>query len=238
MERKTNKQLTLRNTASNPLSEEQIVEATIAYANGASVTLLDCVPGLRGAISSSAATQKLLADAESLVPTKAETRTLKALGIMRAVIEKDGIPEFEKRIGAARRELIQGHLKSIVSGEFDAEDRAMYLDNDEFFGAISPRLYLRKTHRGIAVALYYAFADLFSVVRLGSFFLDDNERPFGKKLCQCELKSCGLFFFEVKPPTGRPQRRYCLKEHMLEAHNLNAVKRMEKHRSKPAMKHK
>jgi hypothetical protein len=220
--------LTLRNTPGNPLSDEQIVEATIAYANGVSVTLLDCA---LGAMSSSAATQKLLADTEVFEHTKAEKRVLKA-------IEKGGIPVFNKLLEDARKELIRGHLGDIVSGKLNPEDQAMFLENDEFFSAISPRLYLKKTPKGNSVALYYAFADLFSVIKLGSFFLDDSERPFGDKLCQCQLKSCGKFFFKIQPKNGAPQRKYCSKEHMTEAHNLNAVKRMEKHRGKPARKHK
>ena len=229
------KQLTLRNTAADPLSEKQIVEATMAYANGVSVTLLDCVPESRGAISSSASTQQLLADAEISTPTDADMK--KALKTMKAS-EKGGKPALEKFLEGARKELIRGHLGSIVSGEFDVEDQAKFLDNDEFFSSIRPRLYLKKNHEGNSVALYYTFADLFSLVRLGSFFLEDRQRPFGKELCQCQLESCAKFFFKIQPPKGAPQRKYCCSQHMTEAHNLNAAKRMEKHRSKPAKRHK
>lgn len=46
----------------------------------------------------------------------------------------------------------------------------------------------------------------------------DDSRPFGRALCQCRLKECRRFFLEQKPATGRPQRLYCSREHMLAAH--------------------
>lgn len=48
--------------------------------------------------------------------------------------------------------------------------------------------------------------------------LSDDAQPFGRALCRCRLKSCGRFFLEQKPRTGRPQRLYCSREHMLAAH--------------------
>lgn len=48
--------------------------------------------------------------------------------------------------------------------------------------------------------------------------LADDAQPFGRALCRCRLKSCGRFFLEQKPRTGRPQRLYCSREHMLAAH--------------------
>lgn len=48
--------------------------------------------------------------------------------------------------------------------------------------------------------------------------LADEHRPFGRALCRCRLKDCQRFFLEVKPATGRPQRLYCSRKHMLAAH--------------------
>jgi hypothetical protein len=58
-----------------------------------------------------------------------------------------------------------------------------------------------------------AFRMLFALV------LADDAQPFGRALCRCRLKSCGQFFLEQKPRTGRPQRLYCSREHMLAAHS-------------------
>src|ERR1700686_2296778 len=41
---------------------------------------------------------------------------------------------------------------------------------------------------------------------------------YGSNLCQCKLPGCGRFFFVKKKATGRPQRLYCSRPHMLEAH--------------------
>ena len=54
--------------------------------------------------------------------------------------------------------------------------------------------------------------------------LEDDSRPFGRALCRCRYKGdgtvprCAREFLEQKPPTGRPQRLYCSREHMLKAH--------------------
>jgi hypothetical protein len=48
--------------------------------------------------------------------------------------------------------------------------------------------------------------------------LADDSRPFGGALCRCRLDGCGRFFLEQKPATGRPQRLYCSRKHMLAAH--------------------
>jgi len=59
---------------------------------------------------------------------------------------------------------------------------------------------------------------------LRAFFvsmLADESRPFGRALCQCNLKGsdpCNRAFLEQKPATGRPQRLYCSRKHMLAAH--------------------
>lgn len=57
-----------------------------------------------------------------------------------------------------------------------------------------------------------AFQALFSLL------LTDDSRGFGRALCRCRLKDCGRFFLEQKPATGRPQRLYCSRAHMLAAH--------------------
>jgi hypothetical protein len=48
--------------------------------------------------------------------------------------------------------------------------------------------------------------------------LMDESSGIGAALCQCRLKSCKRFFLEQRPSTGRPQRLYCSRDHMLEAH--------------------
>ena len=67
---------------------------------------------------------------------------------------------------------------------------------------------------------------------LTAVLLLDEQRPFGAGLCQCRLPECGRFFFEQKKETGRPQRRYCEREHMLEANARTSTARALKSRAK------
>jgi len=60
--------------------------------------------------------------------------------------------------------------------------------------------------------------------------LMDTKRTYGRDLCLCRFKSCGKFFFVVRPPRGRPQRKYCKREHMLLAHAANAAERVRRSR--------
>jgi hypothetical protein len=74
--------------------------------------------------------------------------------------------------------------------------------------------------------------DVGSAMRYGFALILDDSRPYGRALCRCRLESCRRFFFEVKPETGRPQRLYCLQDHMLEAQALRGADRVRKHRAK------
>ena len=63
--------------------------------------------------------------------------------------------------------------------------------------------------------------------------LFDDDRPHGARLCKCQLVGCGAFFFEKRPDsgTGRPRRNYCREDHMKEAHDLSAARRVAKSRA-------
>ena len=71
---------------------------------------------------------------------------------------------------------------------------------------------------------------------LTAVLLLDQDRPFGAGLCQCRLPECGRFFLERKPETGRPQRRYCSAEHMLESNSRTSTARALKSRAKAKAK--
>jgi hypothetical protein len=58
--------------------------------------------------------------------------------------------------------------------------------------------------------------------------------PLGSELCQCTLEGCTRYFLVKKPKTGRPQRLYCTREHMLEAHGKNATQRSAHSRANKA----
>jgi hypothetical protein len=60
-------------------------------------------------------------------------------------------------------------------------------------------------------------------------------RNFARDLCRCRLKGCDRFFLARKPKTGRPQRLYCTRKHMLEAHTLGSTKRVQRSRARRAL---
>jgi hypothetical protein len=103
-----------------------------------------------------------------------------------------------------------------------------------FMGAevlIHPRMVLRAVSGGLALDHYYHFKSEPELVSLGMILLLDPRRISSwPRLCQCQLPACGTFFFEKRPPTGRPQRKYCSRAHMLRAHDENASARMAKRR--------
>ena len=203
----------LRNTAVEPLSEADIVGATLEFANGAMLDLRDLVA---------------VFDYDSEVvldPCTGDEAIEKAEALFAAEMMES--PRSVEQLRREARTFTRDRLHEIVNRPMVAEDLDGITDQD-LFPYINPRPYLRKVPSGITLAFYYSFVSDLSLVRLGEILFEDTERPFHKKLCQCQLPSCGIFFFEVKPSTGRPQRRYCSEKHMLEAHDNNAAKRLLK----------
>ena len=58
------------------------------------------------------------------------------------------------------------------------------------------------TLNGLKVQNHYIILDLDAFDTFVSLLLLDEE--FGGELCQCQLKNCGRFFLEKKPPPGAP----------------------------------
>lgn len=64
-------------------------------------------------------------------------------------------------------------------------------------------------------------------------------KEFSSGLGHCEFEPCGKFFLAARSKAGgRPRIKYCSEEHMLEAHNAGAVKRVQKHRARKARRGK
>jgi hypothetical protein len=203
MEHLKGKRIKLRNTETQPLSEREIVEATVAFANGATLELKD------------------FAEGRSSQPSEEETTPSRS--------DSWGEPRTAEQIREDERRVTRELLSYILSGPMLEEDVNGLTDQD-LSSLINPRPFFRKVDGGLTLRFAYSFCSDSDLTTLGVILLEDTERPFKEKLCQCRLESCGLFFFEVKPPTGRPQRKYCSEEHMLMAHDQNAPNRMKKRR--------
>jgi hypothetical protein len=215
MEKRRAKVMHLQNSVEHPLSEQRIVEATVAFANGA-VLEIDGLVAKRG-------------DPDSLVGDKQIEERLK----MQRAFRERGIGEMPSDIPAdageyraQMRTATRARLSDIVA---DPVAAAREYVGRSFEDVISAKTVLRATPAGLVRASYYTFSTESDLVLLGSVLLAADER-FRDKLCQCQLASCAAFFFEKRPPTGRPQRRYCTRAHMLRAHDENASHRMAKKR--------
>lgn len=98
------------------------------------------------------------------------------------------------------------------------------------------------TNTGVEV-FYRHFPDgLEAAIGYALLLLLDPTRPYGSDLCRCKLAECGSFFLAIKPPTGRPRRDYCCKEHLEAAREKSSVDRVrafrERERAKARRRHR
>lgn len=92
------------------------------------------------------------------------------------------------------------------------------------------------TKNGIKVQPHYLIFGLDGFDTFVRMLLLDE--TFSGELCQCRLESCRRFFLVKKPETGRPQRFYCRREHMLEMHAAESSQRARQSRARKARKAK
>lgn len=187
--------------------------ATVAFANGARLD----IDGLEPTSLAGSTGEKQLQTSVQLLRLLAERKKLSL----------DDLPSSADELRANWRSDTKVLLALALKRP---EKAAAVLAERGSEGLVHVRPILRKVSGGLSLASYYQFATELELVALGQILLIDKDRGFLEKLCQCQLEECGDFFFEVKPPTGRPQRRYCSREHMLRAHDENASARMARRR--------
>lgn len=74
------------------------------------------------------------------------------------------------------------------------------------------------------------FEDGVTLLNYVQVLFADDSRPYARDLCECKLASCKRLFLAKKPAVGRPQRVYCKRDHMLEAHAMQSTTRAQKSR--------
>jgi hypothetical protein len=226
------KRVVLRNLLSAGPTDREIVEATVAFVNGATIVIDDVPDSLK----------HLRLEAAPMLPAERQVAE-DSLRVLQGLIygATDSSPEADSGIAADDEAALQARYRlvyrkflarllcdpSAISREFSDKGLMSKLPIDT---------YLLDRGDGLSIVHHYHLNTFFDVTQIGTAYLLDRTRDYTRKLCQCQLRSCGKFFFEVQPPTGRPQRKYCCKGHMEEAHAQNAGKRMKKFRSKPARK--
>lgn len=97
---------------------------------------------------------------------------------------------------------------------------------------------LHRAGNGVRVSNTFLLLDWVSFASYFFALLLDESRPHANDLCQCKLEKCERFFLVQKPATGRPQRLYCTREHMLEAHALQSTQRARQSRARKVRKPK
>jgi hypothetical protein len=222
MEHQTPRIIKLRNTPVHPLSEQEIAEATLAFANGATLKLLGKDTFFKGR----RVDDEIL---KGFFARRTASRD-KAPSDHKGKVTTDEFQKYAAGFHEAIRENIRGDIsRSLLDPS--AVARSIVERDDTAFLHVNPIVHA--TARGLQLTYHHRFASFIDLVVFGLILLVDESRPFREKLCECHLQSCRLFFFEIKPPTGRPQRRYCSEEHLKAAHAQNAPRRMRKIRRKP-----
>jgi hypothetical protein len=224
MERAKSKIIALKNDSLNPLSEREIVDATIAYANGANLVINGLGDRhLRDWLSGQVELRELASKAGMKHP----------LDLDPSVMNTD-VEEFKTLVRKRAREVIALSFHDVVAA---AETfRRGPLVKTATYHSFGIRCSISDSPKGLRFNTEFAFDTFVDLVELGLALLLDDRRGFREKLCECQWGPCGFLFFEIQPPTGRPQRKYCCSDHMLKAHDLNAAERMKKYRGRPARK--
>jgi hypothetical protein len=233
MEHRNPKRLTLRNDSVRPLSEEQIVDATRMFANGTKLVIKGLAPaGVTGRDIYNKYLQ--LKQEENFVDLDSD-----ALGSQESESAswQANVPH-ERQLSADQFfSLLRNQIRATISLSLRDPVAAakMVLEGNLIEGITYNCPDIRYTYgrspRGLDLSTQFLLTGVADLVMFGLILLLDEKRGFKQKLCECQWGPCGILFFEVKPPTGRPQRKYCGETHMQKAHDGNAAKRMKKYRA-------
>lgn len=203
--------ITLENRPDHPLSERAIIDATLAFANGADLR-----------IDGEGEPEMRLSGADGEVVLEIE-------GESQPAVQISGTEAEIAAIGHRQREAIRGYLGRVMREAGTLARELLKQGWTKSWGKVER--VVRPIEAGVSIRYYDRFFTPYLLANRGILLLLDPERGFGGKLCQCRLSTCGNFFLEVRPPRGRPQRRYCSAAHMELAHKERGLIRMRKIRT-------
>jgi hypothetical protein len=210
----------LINEPANPLTKAQIVEATLAFVDGASIAINRYEPG------------------PSIDEFIFRARKFREL-------TNDGaVGPFVVLIPAsiATAEDLYSHLRTSVATVLGQSltnpiGTAEMIGQDGFqlipgcnFGSGRTRHVRLHSQSGYRLTTYYEFANPIQLIEWGLLLILDGAMGFREKLRRC--KRCARFFLEVKPKTGRPNNIYCQTGCMEAFHNSGGAARMRALRSR------
>jgi hypothetical protein len=213
----------LKNLADRPLTESEIVDATVAFANGARLEIEGLEP--RGTLGKTG-------DEELARNMRAYAR-LHEGGIVlsgRRVAVQPPMARTLEEWRHLQRAGTRAGLERILSNPTAAAK--WFVEGTDLAEEISVSAVFRVppsqllTHR-------YSFATYCDLVLLGQILLADASRAFQAKLCQCLYPHCGMFFFEMKASVSRRggggmrRRKYCCDDHMNRARDERRTERAQ-----------
>lgn len=142
-----------------------------------------------------------------------------------------GLPHITDNAGRRRPANAVIRLQDLGSGALRA-DRAL-LPNQDFYGWLAhmkgsmEREFVLAAHAGgYSFADFRSFKNVASAITLAMLLVMDQRKPYAKALSRCKLPTCLRFYLAQKSPKGGPPNRtYCSPKHRDTHHNSADRKR-------------
>ncbi|MEN9704663.1 MAG: hypothetical protein RLZZ393_542 [Pseudomonadota bacterium] len=201
------KAATLTNTAQQPASERELVDAMIRVANGSELEINGIVmPSPPTGFALPAEDLWGFGDSGQATPASWEAVWQSTVQKLRADL-RDRLDEaMLAPDAAAARAVRTWHCQRVQTS-------------------------LRLMPGGLRISTHYPVTSLADVCDTALALLLDVDRGFRDALCKCQLADCGRFFFVDRSRGNRPRTRYCSTEHMLAFHGGDrGAARVRKHR--------
>ena len=191
----------LKNLVTAPASDDELVEALVAYANGSEV-LIAGQDSRFGEPRSDAEQRPTFIEAlESVAGGRPMLLTLRDEGTGRLR------PAFAAIRFGRDASALPPELRDIAS--------------------VEPERVLIAHHRGYSLAYFRQFPSVTSALAEAAVLMQDPGRPYAKALCRCQYPACQKFYFARKNPRGGPANRtYCDPEHR-RLHNNSAARKRQ-----------
>lgn len=202
----------LTNTAQQPATEAELVEALLAFANGTDVEF----------------------NGIGMPPAPAGF-ALPADDLWGSPTGSAPVPSWETtwkdKLDAARADL-RTRLDEVMKAPETAAARAVRNWHWQRVQAV-----LRLAPGGLRLAVHYPATGVEELCDIGTTLLLDLDRGLRRDLCKCQLETCGSYFLVERGAGNRPRTRYCSTAHMLAFHGGDrGAARVRKHRSQKAEK--
>ena len=215
---------TLINGPLDPLSDVQIVNAALAFVNGASVVINRYKPDL-------VSIEERIFHAHKLREMTSEGAATSFVDLLPESIKtsEDVFAHLRERVTV----VLQHALTNPVATATAISQDGFQLIRGLNFGSCSTQHVLIHSRQGYRVASYYEFANPVQLVEWGLVLILDEAKGFRELLRRCRWERCAHFFLAVKPKIGRPKRHFCDSKCMEGLHNDGGAMRMKRIRSDP-----